>query len=57
MADLLHVAVLQREIEAAAERSGAEPQFPHLPLQQLMPELREHHTVEPRPLLIGRTRY
>ncbi len=48
-----------REIEAAAvgAGAGAEPSFPHLALQGLLPELREYHVVEPRPPLIGRTRY
>jgi hypothetical protein len=55
--DEIHVDDLMREVDAAAEESGAEPAFPHLALQQLVPVLREHHHVEPRPPLIGRTRY
>ncbi len=48
---------LMREIEAVAARAGAEPYFPHLALQAQLPALREYHVVEPRPPLIGRTRY
>jgi hypothetical protein len=55
--DELHVDNLIREVNAAAENAGPEPVFPHLVLQQLVPLLREHHHVEPRPPLIGRTRY
>ncbi len=53
----LNVDELMREIEAAAAQAGAEPQFPQLAMQQLLPALREYHAVEPRPPLIGRTRY
>ncbi len=53
----LNVDELMREIEAAAPQAGAEPQFPQLAMQQLWPALREYHAVEPRPPLIGRTRY
>jgi hypothetical protein len=48
---------LQREIDAAAAEAGPEPAFPQLELQRLLPLLREYHTVEPRPPLIGRTAY
>ena len=53
----IHVDDLMREIEEVAARAGAEPPFPQLAMQQLLPALREHHLVEPRPPLIGRTRY
>lgn len=46
-----------RQIAARAQQAGPEPRLPQLELQQLLPMLREHQTVEPRPLLIGRTRY
>lgn len=55
--DEIHVDDLMREVDAAAVGAGAEPTFPHLALQQLVPVLREYHHVEPRPPLIGRTRY
>jgi hypothetical protein len=48
---------LMGEIDAAALLAGPEPAFPQLELQQVLPELREYHAVEPRPPLIGRTRY
>ena len=48
---------LMREIDAAAAQAGSEPRFPALELQQLRPALREYHAVEPRPPLVGRTRY
>lgn len=57
MADLIQVDELQQQIDAAAEEAGAEPVFPQLELQRLLPILREQHVVEPRPLLIGRTTY
>jgi hypothetical protein len=57
MAELLRVDELQREIDAAAAQAGPEPAFPQLELQRLLPILREHHVVEPRPPLIGRTAY
>ncbi|HEX6293116.1 MAG TPA: hypothetical protein VFZ66_28300 [Herpetosiphonaceae bacterium] len=57
MSDMLRAEDLQREIDAAAAQAGPEPSFPQLELQQLLPLLREHHMVEPRPPLIGRTAY
>jgi hypothetical protein len=48
---------LMREVAQAAAHAGPEPPFPQLALQRLLPELRERHVVEPRPPLIGRTRY
>jgi hypothetical protein len=53
----IHVDNLMREIEEAAAHGGPEPPFPQLAMQQLLPALREYHAVEPRPPLIGRTRY
>ncbi len=53
----INVDDLMHEIEAAAAQAGAEPPFPQLVMQQLLPALREYHAVEPRPPLIGRTRY
>ena len=53
----INVDELMHEIEATAARGGAEPLFPQLAMQQLLPALREYHAVEPRPPLIGRTRY
>lgn len=47
---------LIRVIEARA-REQTEPDFPQLELQRLLPMLRETHAVEPRPPLLGRTRY
>lgn len=57
MADVLQVDELQRQIDETADRAGAEPEFPQLELQRLLPLLREQHLVEPRPRLIGRTTY
>lgn len=48
---------IMREIEAQAAQAGPEPIFGQLALQQLQPMLREYAHVEPRPPLIGRTRY
>lgn len=53
----VHVDDLMREIEATAAQAGAEPRFPQLELEQLLPTLREQHLVQPRPPLIGHTRY
>lgn len=57
MAEIIQVDELQRQIDATAEQAGAEPEFPQLELQRLLPVLREQHVVEPRPPLIGRTTY
>ncbi len=57
MAELISVTELQREIDEVAAQAGPEPALPQLELQQLLPILREHHTIEPRPPLIGRTAY
>ncbi|HEY0604521.1 MAG TPA: hypothetical protein VGD58_16495 [Herpetosiphonaceae bacterium] len=57
MAEIIEVDELQRQIDEAAEHAGAEPGFPQLELQRLLPVLREQHVVEPRPPLIGRTTY
>ncbi|HEY0737596.1 MAG TPA: hypothetical protein VGD69_21940 [Herpetosiphonaceae bacterium] len=57
MAEIIEVDELQRQIDEAAEHAGAEPDFPQLELQRLLPVLREQHVVEPRPPLIGRTAY
>lgn len=57
MAEIIQVDELQRQIDEAAEHAGAEPEFPQLELQRLLPVLREQHVVEPRPPLIGRTTY
>jgi hypothetical protein len=57
MSNKIQVEELQRQIDAAAAQAGAEPEFPQLELQRLLPILREQHTVEPRPPLIGRTAY
>lgn len=53
----IHVDDLIREIDLLASEAGPEPPFPQLEVQQLMPTLREHAVVDPRPPLIGRTRY
>lgn len=57
MTELIRVDDLQQQIEKAAAHAEAEPEFPQLELQRLLPVLREQHTVEPRPPLIGRTAY
>jgi hypothetical protein len=54
---MLHVDDLQRRIEDTARTAGPEPTFPQLELQRLLPHLRLQHTVEPRPALVGYTRY
>jgi hypothetical protein len=48
---------LMREVADQAAGGGPEPVFPQLELQRLQPELRQHAEVEPRPVLLGRTRY
>jgi hypothetical protein len=53
----LNVDEIMQTISARAAVAGAEPSMPQLTLQQLLPVLREQQTVEPRPALIGRTRY
>jgi len=53
----LFVDELMQQIEVAADQAGLEPAFPQLKLQQGLPLLREYHNVEPRPPLLGRTRY
>lgn len=53
----INVHEIMREIEARAAEAGREPEFPQLQIEQLRPVLHEHRMVEPRPLLIGRTRY
>lgn len=61
MAEIIQVDELQRQIDEAAacpqDDAGAEPSFPQLELQRLLPVLREQHMVEPQPPLIGRTAY
>jgi hypothetical protein len=57
MSEQIQVDELQRQIDTAAAQAGPEPAFPQLELQRLLPVLREHHAVEPRPPLIGRTAY
>lgn len=52
----LRVDDLMREIATRAQ-AEAEPAFPQLALEHLLPVLREHSVVEPRPPLIGRSRY
>lgn len=48
---------LQAAIEASARTAGPEPPFAQLALQQLKRLIHETATVEPNPLLLGRTTY
>jgi hypothetical protein len=54
---MLNVDDLQRRVEASAAQAGSEPSFPQLELQRLLPHLGLQHAVEPRPALVGCTRY
>lgn len=40
-----------------AAQAGPEPRLPQLEIQRMLPLLHERQRVEPRPPLIGRTRY
>lgn len=53
----LNVDQIMLTIVERAASAGPEPALPQLELQQLLPTLREQQRVEPRPPLIGRTRY
>lgn len=53
----MNVNQAQQRIEQAAQAAGSEPAFPLLDLQRLLPHLRLHHTVEPRPVWAPRTAY
>ena len=53
----LNVDQIMQTIAVRATEAGPEPPLPQLALQQLLPSLREQQAVEPRPALIGRTRY
>lgn len=53
----LDVEQIMQTVAARAAAAGPEPALPQLALQQLLPVLREQQRVEPRPPLIGRTRY
>jgi hypothetical protein len=53
----MNVDELQRRVDQAAQVAGPEPLFPHLDLQHMVPHLRLHQVVEPRPAWAPRTAY
>lgn len=53
----MNVDHLQQRIDDAAQAAGPEPLFPQLDLQRVLPHLRLHHLVEPRPAWAPRTAY
>lgn len=53
----MNVDQLQRRVDAAADAAGPEPLFPQLELQHLLPHLRLHHRVEPRPAFVPSSPY
>ena len=53
----MNVAQAQQRIEEIAQAAGPEPLFPQLDLQRMLPHLRIHHVVEPRPAWAPRTAY
>lgn len=48
---------LQQRIAETAQAAGVDPVFPQLELQRMLPHLRGHHVVEPRPAWAPRTAY
>lgn len=53
----MNVDHLQQRVAETAQAAGSDPAFPQLALQRLMPHLRIHHVVEPRPAWAPRTAY
>ena len=51
----MNVAQAQQRIDEAAQVAGPEPLFAQLDLQRLLPHLRLHYVVEPRPAWAPRT--
>lgn len=53
----INVSRIMQMLTERAAQAGPEPPLPQLEIQRMLPLLHEQQRVEPRPPLIGRTRY